>query len=326
MVNDENNNYYGTVSFGTPPQQFKVMFDTGSAILWVPSSKCYFSLACWNHNTYKSGDSSTYEEDGEDMGITYEKGEISGFVSRDTFRIGEIEVKNQTFGEATCLSRVPFWRAKYDGVLGLSFRAISISGSLPPVDNMIAQGLLNQPIFSIYLNRDRNSKDGGEIMFGDINEDLVYKETLSPININNIAFWRFNMEGITINNQTVKSICYQGCPAMADTGTSVIVGPADEVLEIFKLIGADVDDGVGLMDCKKIPSLPPITFVVDEKSYTLEAEDYVLQAVHHGKTVCAAGFFPQSEYLWILGDVFLGKFYTVYNVSNRTIAFGKLKI
>merc|ERR1719443_2667564 len=54
----ERNAYFGTVNVGSPPQPFKVVFDTGSGHLILPSMYCH-SETCKAHSRYKRSASST---------------------------------------------------------------------------------------------------------------------------------------------------------------------------------------------------------------------------------------------------------------------------
>ncbi|KAG2360514.1 aspartic peptidase domain-containing protein [Suillus spraguei] len=79
------------IFIGTPPQSFKVVLDTGSSNLWVPSSTCT-SIACFLHTKYDSGSSSTYQANGFDFFVKYNSGSIKGYVSSDVLAIGDLTI------------------------------------------------------------------------------------------------------------------------------------------------------------------------------------------------------------------------------------------
>ncbi|PON75817.1 Aspartic peptidase [Trema orientale] len=247
--------YFGEISIGSPPQNFTVIFDTGSSNLWVPSAKCYFSLACYFHSRYKSSRSSSYTSNGKTCEINYGSGSISGFFSQDNVQVGDIVVKDQVFIEATREGSLTFLIAKFDGILGLGFQEISV-GNATPVwyssnleYNMVQQDLVSEEVFSFWLNRDASANVGGELVFGGV-DSKHYKGKHTYVPVTQKGYWQIEMGDILVGNQST-GVCAGGCAAIVDSGTSLLAGPTTTVAEINHAIGAQ---GVVSTECKLVVS------------------------------------------------------------------------
>ncbi|KAG7239451.1 hypothetical protein INR49_028922 [Caranx melampygus] len=321
--------YYGMISIGTPPQNFTVLFDTGSSNLWVPSIHCSFlDVACWFHHRYNSKKSSTYVQNGTKFSIQYGRGSLSGFISEDTVSIAGLSVPGQQFGEAVKQPGITFAVARFDGVLGMAYPSISVANVLPVFDTAMAAKLLPENIFSFYINRDPAAAVGGELMLGGT-DPQYYTGDVHYVNVTRKAYWQIKMDGVAVGNQL--TLCKAGCQAIVDTGTSLIVGPREEVRALQKVIGAlPLLMGEYFIDCKKIPSLPVISFNIGGKMFNMTGEDYIMKESQMGVTICLSGFMamdipPPAGPLWILGDVFIGKYYTVFDRNADRVGFAPAK-
>ncbi|NXL39113.1 PEPC protein, partial [Glaucidium brasilianum] len=144
--------YFGEISIGTPPQNFLVLFDTGSSNLWVPSTYCR-PPPCENHAMFNCSLSSTFSDIGETYTLCYGFGDLSVVLGSDTVTIQNIVVKNQEFGLSLDEPSSPFYYLDFDGILGLAYPGVGISGYNTLIQNMMQQNQLTEPIFSFYYSR-----------------------------------------------------------------------------------------------------------------------------------------------------------------------------
>jgi len=324
-----NAQYYGPVSIGTPPQNFLVVYDTGSSNLWVPSSKCSITVpACDVHKKYNSEKSSTYVKNGEEFNITYGSGSMTGFLSQDTLLFGGLTVTKQVFTEATGLPGISFLAGKFDGILGLGFQSISVDNVVPPWYNIVAQNLVSTPVFSFWLSDNANSTDGGELMLGGIDANR-YTGKITYVPLTSETYWQFKMDDISIRSTSTGYCGSTGCTAIADTGTSLIAGPSDQVKALNLKLGAlTIVNGEAILDCKLIPIMPDVTITLNGQKFVLTPKDYVLVETSQNSTECISGFLgldipsPPGP-LWILGDVFISTYYAIFDFGNKQVGFAE---
>lgn len=312
VINDYMNaQYYGEIQVGTPGQKEEVVFDTGSANLWVPNKKPFLS----SHNIYTHSKSSTYQANGTVFKIQYGSGPVSGVYSADNVAIGSLELQKFTFAEVdnTAGLGLGYRIGKFDGILGLGWDAISVGGVPTPMKALVNSQQLAQPVFAFYLG----NLHPGELVFGGVDQKH-YTGDFSFVPLSSETYWQVALAGVKLGAESVSSTK----SAIVDSGTSLLAGPTAEVKAIADKLGAKSVLGKEYtVDCSK--DLPDLAFTLGGQDYVLKKADMILQ---QSGSSCILGLMgvdvpaPRGP-LWILGDVFMRKYYVQFDWGQKRLGF-----
>lgn len=310
----QNAQYFGPIQIGG--QSFNVIFDTGSSNVWVPGKNCSWHT-CWFHSRYDATKSQTYKPDGRTYSVQYGSGPVEGVFASDTVKVGDIEVAGQLFAEVSQVSfgplNIAFAVGKFDGLLGLGFRSISQYEIPTPFEAMVSQKLVDEPVFAFYLQTDASAQ--GELVFGGVDQSH-FTGDLVNVPLTSETYWEVSLDGMTYGSKSVISSAQK---AIIDSGTSLLAGPTEQVKALAQQAGATLVLGKEYtIDCAKAATLPSLTVTLAGKDFTLEGSDYIINAGGQ----CLFAFMPidvpaPRGPLWIMGDVFMKKYYCVFDYGNK---------
>ncbi|KIM39982.1 hypothetical protein M413DRAFT_19672 [Hebeloma cylindrosporum] len=321
--------YLATVQIGTPPRDFSILMDSGSADFWVGAENCQSDAGggCGNHKFLGAQSSSSFQDTGAPFSVTYGTGQVSGNIIKDNIAIAGLALDAQTFGVATSES-VDFSSntTPFDGLMGLAQATISQQRTPTPVDSLATAGLIPDSIVSFKISRLADNLNDGEITFGGLDDTKFDPKTLITVpNVNQQGFWEAALDAATVDGTDTG---LTGRTAILDTGTTLLVVPAADAVTLHKQIQGAQSDGQGgfTIPCTTNASVA-LTFGGQE--FTIDPRDMAFQPVdpNNPQGDCISGITSGSvggAKEWLVGDVFLKNAYFSTDTSKNTVSLAKL--
>lgn len=316
-----NAQYYGEVSIGTPKQKFNVIFDTGSSNLWIPGKRC--GSKCIPHPLFDSAKSSTFKPNGTEFELKYGSGPVKGIMSYDTCYLGDLPIQNQMFGEVydpTGLG-MAYLVGKFDGILGLGFKRISLFG-VPPFISLVEQGKLDEPVFAFSLGK--SDGEDGSLIIGGYDRAKI-KGQLHYVPVTREAYWETRLMKMTYGKESITTVE----KVVIDSGTSLNAGPKEDIRKFAEKVGAvkvplPTKQEMYMLECSRLSQMEDLTIRMGDKDFVLKPQEYVMEMMGQ----CVFGFIgldiPEpAGPLYILGDIFMRKYYVVFDYGQKRMGIGE---
>ncbi|CAL1716788.1 unnamed protein product [Somion occarium] len=316
--------YIATVQMGTPPRDFKLLMDSGSADLWVGGENCQSEDGgdCGNHVFLGSGSSSSFVDTKQQFQVTYGSGAVAGDIITDDINVAGLDLKAHKFGVAT-QETVDFSsnQTPFDGLMGLA----QSQQTLTPVEALSKNGLIQDAITSYKISRLADGKNDGEITFGGLDQTKFDANTLVTFdNVNKQGFWEGAMT-VSVNGQ---DLGLKGRTAILDTGTTLVIAPAADATAVHQAIPGAKSDGQGgfTIPCTTTASVA-LTF--GGQTFDINPQDLLFVPVDQNDLQgdCVSGISSGNiggDAEWLVGDVFLKNAYFSTDVTKNQISLAKL--
>ena len=321
--------YIGDIYIGSPPSKLSVIFDTGSNILWVPSSDCINCLK--KTNRYNPKLSTTSSETNNTKSITYAIGFVEGNLCYDTISLNKDGYfKANEFLFLNVKKEENLTGTVGDGVFGLGiFNENDPHMSL--IESLYNQKQINNAAFSFYLLGTNNIS---RIFIGDIlkNEYIsnLFKNKIQQCQVNQDSlYWEcISNDGIIIsNNNNKKEIFYSNYTFIFDSGSSYTMIPQNDFNHIFNFLNSEHNCMLNkynelLCQCNSKNEFGKIEIKFDKNNVFVLNLEIMIDNIN-AQNQCHFQITKESYDLnfWILGDSALRGKIINFNLNERKISF-----
>eukprot|EP00444_Apocalathium_aciculiferum_P000893 CAMPEP_0183412588 /NCGR_PEP_ID=MMETSP0370-20130417/21122_1 /TAXON_ID=268820 /ORGANISM="Peridinium aciculiferum, Strain PAER-2" /LENGTH=228 /DNA_ID=CAMNT_0025595709 /DNA_START=7 /DNA_END=693 /DNA_ORIENTATION=+ len=185
---------------------------------------------------------------------------------------------------------------------------------------------MKMPVFAVYLGRDIDGE--AEITFGGVRKERM-ASALTWMPVYEEGYWQFQISDVLINGKSInmcKKYGQRQCQGVLDTGSSLMMGPENDVALILKELSFERDTQIS---CTKDQKFPNLGFVIGGKTFEMEADDYMDRTTdgQQANMSCWAHLMPLHDTgrgpIFVLGMPFLRAFYTAYDVKNKKIGIAQ---
>lgn len=327
-------------SIGTPAQEFMLIFDTGSADTWIPSTECLPVDGCPTFlKHFNQSESSTYQELQQDFIITYGIGSAKGTYFKDTISVGggETKIEGQIMASVTnAVGPISEQEASsdvdqiiLDGILGAGLsdgtsRFLQGKGEKydPFPISLYKAGQIPNPVFSVSM-----TNDGGKLVLGDIDTEAITDKFVytSLVDMNR---WSVNVQGFQFhdhqNEEASRNFKFNiETPFGVDTGSNFMYLPralANDLALSITMNGTFTlnENGVYTIDCQFQSSLDSINIYfkssIDQSLVNINLP--VSQLItKKSDDQCLLLFIPSDD-KFIIGNMVLRDFVTVFDFGD----------
>lgn len=261
----------------------------------------------------------------------YGSGSVTGTIAVDTVTLGAFRVESVKFGVVSAeTEKLQVFIA--DGIFGLGFEGLAhisrptlfaqLAQENPEIDNM----------FAFYLTPEAYAH-GSELHIGGYDLSVVgpnasfhYTPVVKLPEYDAFMYWTVKMNYFARDNSSSSgpsdaavNLCDPFCYAIVDTGTSLISVPRGIYAQVLRAIsdGLNCND----VDCEgeSLSAFPALRFGMEpDNVFLLQPDDYVMC---YGWGQCRIQFQVTDDEWWILGDVFIKTYYTLFDAQNMRVGF-----